>query len=390
MNLKDPYYERIIYKKNAVTDLSGILNNDFENKKVFFLSGKTPYKKFGTFVVNEINRAGAEFVFKFVDDNLNRNELEELIGEAKKCNVVVALGGGSVCDTAKYISKIAELKYIMIVTYPSTSAYFTPYAFVPNDSLCDIEACGYAHKILIDENFIIKSNDEGFESGKKYVLSFWEVVLNLEINNLLFEKKYSSCDLKLLLAKFKDNLPTMNSNKSEGKLLLMDILVDLGKILCDLDMSFWSGIFLSMLLKFSGAIKTTSFGSLTQTATKILFESYKKFFGLKKIDIYTFLDLESLANSLSYMKINVNMIKIKNIKNIRQNKQLFLKINAVKNQISCLIAKCYEEITFEGTKKENGLVDLSKCIMSFNILPYVYDCSCVTNLLSSSGLISWW
>lgn len=388
MNLKDPYYERIIYKKDAITELSGILNIDFESKKVLFLSGKTAYKKFGSIIVNEINRAGCEFVFKFIDNSINKNEIEELIEEAKKCNVIVALGGGSVCDSAKYIAKMSSLKYIMVVSYPTTSAYFTPYAFVQNESLCDFEACGYAHKILIDENIITKSNDDGLESGKKFVLSFWEVVLNLEINNLLFEKKYSSCDLKLLLAKFKDNLSMMNRNKSEGKLLLMDILVDLGKILCDLDMSFWSGIFLSMLLKFSGAIKTTSFGSLCQTSTKILFESYKKFFGLKRIDVYSFLDLESLANSLSYMRINVNMIKLKNIKNIRQNKQLFLKINAVKNQISCLITKCFEEMTCEGTKKEHGLVDLSKCIMSFNILPYVYDCSCITNILSSSGLIS--
>lgn len=388
MNLQDAYYERIIYKKNAVGELETILAGDFKGKKVFFLSGRTAYKKFGTFVVNEINRSGSEFIFKFVDDTVNRNEIEDLIIEAQKCKVIVALGGGSVCDIAKYIASKANLEYIMVVSYPTTCAYFTPYAFVINENLCDVEMCKYAHKILIDENFIIKSNDEGFESGKKFVLCFWEVVLNMEINNLLFEKKYSSANLKLVLAKLKDNLEYMNKNKAEGKLLLMDILVDLGKITCELDMSYWSGLFLSMLLKYSGAIKTTSFGSLCQTATKILFESYKKFFGLKKIDIYSFLDLESLANSLSYMRINVNTVKLKNIKNIRQNKQLFLKINAVKNQISCLITKCFEEMTCEGIKREHGLVDLSKCIMSFNILPYIYDCSCITNILSSSGLIS--
>ena len=339
-------------------------------------------------MVNEINRAGCEFVFKFVDDSVNKEELEDLILEAKKCKVVVALGGGTVCDVAKFISKSAGLNFIMVASYPTTCAYFTPYAFIQNKDVCDMETCGYAHKILIDENFITKSNDDGLESGKKFVLSFWEVVLNLEINNLLFEKKYSSTDLKLILAKFKDNLNYMNRNVSEGKLLLMDILIDLGKFVCEIDLSFWSGIYLGMLLKSSKAIQTNSFGSLCQTATKILFESYKKFFNLKKIDVYSFLDLESLATSLSCMKINVNMVKLKNIKNIRQNKQLFLKINAVKNQIACLIQKCYEEITILNTKKEHGFVDLSKCLMSFNILPYVYDCSCMTNILSSSGLIS--
>lgn len=389
MNLHDSYYERIIYKKGAVNDLSSILNENFKHKKVFFLSGKSAYQKFGTSVVNQLNRAGSEFIFKFIDSTTNKKNLEDLVGEILTCKVIVALGGGSVADSAKYLAKVAGLKYILIPTSPTTTAYFSDYAFLQGEFLSEEIKCEYSFKILIDENFISKSIKEQIHAGKQFLSCLWEIMLNIEINNLLFEKKQNAENLRLLIAKIKDNIEEIDSS-NDASLILMDLLIDAGFVLKDLDLSYQSSTQLAMLLKTSGAISVNSFGAICLTSTKMLFESYKKFFELKKIDVYSFLDLESLACNLTFLKVDAQIVKIQNIKSIRQNKQLFLKLNAVKNQILCLLDAYLQDINVLSIKKEKAKVDLTKCMMSFNILPYVYNCSPLTNILSSTGLITCW
>ena len=387
MNLHDSYYERIIYKKGAISELSAILDKNFKHKKVFFLSGKAAYQKFGSVVVNQLNRAGSEFVFKFVDNEYDKQQLDSLVGEALTCKVIVGLGGGTSADCAKYIAKQTGLKYILIASCPTTIAYFTPYSFLQNNLLYEEIKYEPAFKVIIDENFIIHASEDNILSGKQFLTCFWEVLLNMEINNLLFEKKQNTTDIKLHLAKITDHISQIDFS-GEGKLLLMDLLVDMGYVVKDLDLSSASSVQLAMLLKTSGAIKTKCFGVLCQTATKMLFESYKKFFSLKKIDIYSFLDLESLASNLTVFKVKAENIDLQTIKNIRQNKQMFLKLNAIKNQVLCLIVSYFQQIDALSVKKEQAKIDMPKCLMSFHILPYVYPCSPLTNILSSSGLIT--
>jgi hypothetical protein len=387
VNLKEEYFKRIVYKKDAISSLSTILNEYYKNKKVFFLSGKSAYQKFGTFVVNELNRAGCEFLFKFVDEDTQKKDLDIMATEVQNCKVVVALGAGTVCDCAKYLAKQASLEHILIASNPTTLSYFTPVAYIANNFLCDVIDCNYAFRVIIDEQFITKATEQSVLSGKQFLASFWEVVLNLEINALLFEKKQSATQLKLILAKLKDNL-TSRITPAEDKLLLMDMLVDAGYVLKDYGQNMCSTIALAMLFKTSGAVKVGSFGALCQTASKILLMNYKKFFMLKKIDVYTFLDIESLASTLNFLKVDAQSVQFDNIKKIRQNKALFLKLNAVKNQINSLIDISLEEMDIAPVKKEKAKVDLDKCAMSFHILPFVYDCSNLTNILYGSGLIS--
>lgn len=387
MNLLDPYYECIIYQKNAVENLAGIIKKHFFCKKVFFLSSKTAYKKFGTLIVNQLNRAGSEFVFKFVEKTDTKQDWDELVTEANNCGVLVALGAGSVADCAKYVSHMASLPFVLVPTLPTTTAYFSDYCFVQEGFLCHKVATHHAFKILIDENIITKAESNFVQSGLAFVQSFWEVVLNLEVHNLLFEKKQNTDEIKLVLAKCKDNHPAVLSGTPEGKLLLMDTLIDLGKVMSEIDLSFQTCLWLANLLCSTKAINGGNFGTVMQTAAQILLTSYNKFFSLKKIDVYSFLDVEALAKHLGALQISTSVVKLKTIKSIRQNQQLFLKINAVKHQISYLIGKYAQEI-LQTQQKQKAKVDIEKCFMSFHILPYVYDCCCMTNLLCSSGIIS--
>lgn len=383
MNIKDEYFSRIIYQKNALENLSGILKNDFQSKKVFFVSSKTAYQKFGTAVVNEFNRAGCEFIFKFFDGNEDKTQIEDMAKEGGNCKIVVSLGGGSVIDAGKFLAKTINAPHIVIVSNPTTTAAFSNFCFINDKNVVKKVDCEFAHKILIDEVIISKASKESVKGAKEFLLSFWEVYFNLQVSNLLFGDKKQTSGLSMVLAKLQDD--NFYSNENQG-LLVMDMLIDLGFYLKDINTCFQTALSLALMLKNSGAI-VAHFGKLCLVSTNMLLSSYKKFFSLKKLDTYSFLNFESLASSLKFLNIDAQNVTLNEVKSVRNNKQLFLKLNAVRNQVLALIEKCENQIENYQNQKITTFFDIKKCLSVFEVLPYVSACSPLTNVLSSTGLI---
>lgn len=383
MNIKDEYFSRIIYQKNAVENLSGILKADFQSKKVFFISSKTAYQKFGTAVANEFNRAGCEFIFKFFDGNEDKQQIEAAAKEGENCKIVVSLGGGSVIDTGKFLAKTLNAPHIVIVSNPTTTAAFSNFCFVNDKNVIKKIDCNYAHKILIDEVMILKASSQSVNGAKEFLLSFWEVYFNLQVSSLLFGEKKQISGLLMVLAKLQDN--NLYSNENQG-LLVMDMLIDLGFYLKDINTPYQTALSLALMLKNSGAI-VAHFGKLCLVSASMLLSSYKKFFSLKKLDTYSFLNFESLASSLKILNIDAQSVTFNEVKSVRNNKQLFLKLNAIRNQVLALIEKCENEIESNQNQKIKTFFDIKKCLSVFEVLPYVQNCSPLTNVLSSTGLI---
>ncbi len=384
MNINNEYFSRIIYQKNAIENLEVILKQAKTTKKVFFISSKTPYQMFGAFVVNQFNLANKEFVFELIDNKFDLKNAKKSAKQAKNCEFVVCLGGGGVIDFAKVVATLSGAKLITVVSSVANTAAFSKYAYLKNNTIAQQIECKLAEKILIDENFIIKCNKNLINSGVDFILSFSDLVFNLETSMLLFGQKHKINALKTILAKLHDTF--LQSNNFDP-LILMDMQIDLGYFLTDVGAQHKVAFFLALLLKSSCAINNASFGKLCLISAQILQACYEKYFSLKKVDTYNFLNLHAISAAVNNLNIQAQQLCFSNIKQIRVNKQLFLKINAVKNQVVFLIEKTKQKLQLTAQTKTKTFYDFNKCLCAFSVLPYVYDCCVLTNLLFSSGLI---
>lgn len=384
MNINDEYFARIIYQKGAIEKLSGLLEKENCYKKVFFIASKTPYQKFGALVVNQFNLAGREFVFELIDDNACLSQAIEASQKVQKSDFVVCLGGGTVADFAKVVAREIGANLISIPTSVSNSAHFSKQSYLNQASVIKTINCPWAYKIIVDEDFIKGARKENVDSGIEYILSFWELVFNYEIQNLLFFQKNDASFLKILLAKLND----LYIQKQEiDPLYLMDIMIDLGYFLKDVNPSYMTAFSLALLLKNSNSIKGASFGKLCLLSSQMLQASYEKYLSYKKLDINNFIDFGALSIALNNLNINPEMVSFSAIKNLRTNRQLFLKLNAVRHQVLGHIEKTKEKLCLTAGTKTKTFYDFKKCLSAFSVLPYVYDCLDLTNVLFSSGLI---
>ncbi len=378
----DDFCNRIIFKKNAINALCEIINEIPQKGKVFFLSSRSAYQKFGIFVVNQIVRAGKEFKSLSIHSVCDYNTIQKVLDMMKGCSVIVALGGGSICDLAKMVGKILNLKVILVVSAPSTSAYFSKYSLVSNHSLKKCYECDYASKIIIDENFIIAADETLVTNGIGFVLSFFEKVFSFEIDRLFFEKE-EKFEIISSLNKFKENLDNLKTQSADSKLVLTDILIDLGYFLKDVIPTTLTNLNFSFLLQNSKAIQAP-FGILCLISAKIILECYKNFLNQKKIEILNFLNLEKIHTNLKLFNINIRL----NARLIKvTNKQFFLKLFTIKekllNQINN-ISQEFQQFDF----KCRAVVDFEKCLKCLNVLPIITNCNILFSTIASMGFLN--
>lgn len=384
MNIKDEYFSRIIYQNGAVDKLASILEKENFFKKVLFIASKTPYQKFGALVVNQIGIAKRDFLFELVDENVSVEDAALTSKKIGKTDFVVCLGGGTVIDFGKVVAKQVGAELVAIPTSVSNTSAFSSVSYLKQNPITKPIYCSWPAKVLVDEIIIKSARAENVASGIEFVLSFWDLVFNYEIQSLLFFEKHDASFLKILLAKLED---LYLQNKNVDPLLVMDILIDLGYFLKDVNPQFTTAFSLALLLKNSGSIKGASFGRLCLVSSQILQASYEKYFSYKKLDIYNFIDFEALSGSLNRLNITAENVSFYSIKNLRTNRQLFLKLNAVKNQVAGHVEKTKHKLSLVSGSKTKTVLDITKCLSAFSVLPYVYSCLDLTNVLFSSGLI---
>lgn len=384
MNIKDEYFERIVYQKGAVEKLSSLLEDEKSYNKVMFISSKTSYQKFGAFVVNQISMAGREFVFELIDSTADFSQAIKTAEKNKKIDFVVSLGSGTVLDFGKIVANELNSKLILLPTTVTTTAGFSSGSYLSNGQVIKKIECPWAHKILVDEDFVKQERQNNVKTGVEYILSFWDLVFNYEIQNLLFFDKKDVSFLKSLLAKLND---LYVQSKEIDPLFVMDILVDLGYFLRQVEDKDKTAFCLALLLKNSNSIKNVSFGKLCLVASQMLQASYEKYFSFKKLDVNYFIDFTAISVALTELKIDPKTIDFSGVKKLRTNSQFFLKLYAVRQQVLSYIEKTKEKLSLTQGIKTKTFYDIKKCMQAFSVLPYVYDCMDFTNVLFSSGLI---
>lgn len=219
--------------KGSITHLKKILNN-FHPKNIFLVTGKASYGKSGAkSVLNGIlNNYNAVHFFDFyANPKIEDVEKGLKIFRENNCDFVIAVGGGSVIDTAKLVNIFAanpeepvdyienrkhiENKGAPLAAIPTTSgsgSEVTQFAVVNIGK----KKCALTHEFIIPDYAIIDSNFTmslpkyqsactGMDALGQAVESYWCV------NSTEESKKYAAEAIKLVM----DNLTEAVNTSSE-------------------------------------------------------------------------------------------------------------------------------------------------------------------------------
>lgn len=381
------FFDRLVYKKNAISLLQDIIINEFPTAKILFISSRQAYYKYGAFVINELEATKCAYATVIRSSIFDKIDVEKISKQYKDSDLIISLGGGNITDLARIVAKIVDAKHIVIASNPTTTAYFSKYSFVDFKNLKKCFKCDFPYKIIIDEMIISSASDYAISCGRNFVASFWEMYFTLETNRLLFNMPFDTSQLKMILSKFKDNIEYLYSNTQDSKLVLMDILVDLAFATRNFSLFESGNLSFAFLLEKSRAITECSFGDLCLIGQRIMFEHYNKFLLQKRLEVITMPDFELVARNLHSLKISAKEVKLLQVKRAYESKKIYQRLNMVKNQLLCLCGNVKEELS-ELKVKKNVVVDIDKCFTALNLISFLYDTPPLISIMASTGLMN--
>lgn len=374
-------YQNILYKKRAIESLAIIISQT-EAKKILFLASKTAYQSFGTLVTNQLALADCEFVLKLLPSQCTKQNVQDAILGARGCTLAIALGGASICDITKIVATTLDMPFVLIPSMPSNFGYFTLDAYLQQENVYKKMCTNQAYKILVDENIVTKADRKQVVNGQKLVLSLYEVLFSCQFDNLFYNDKKDLTNLKLQLSKFKDNYEYLQSDTDDSKLVLMDILIELAKATEDMDSI--------NVFDIAFCLKTKSnlpFGTLCLLASKILANLYKQTFEIKNIYKLSLPNFDVIDQNLSSLNINKKDVNFTPLKSMFDN-SIYKKINAIKNQCLALCENLESQLSNFCLPKDKSELHLDDVCKVMNIVPLIYNCSSLVNMIYGMGLLN--
>ncbi|MEQ7152347.1 iron-containing alcohol dehydrogenase family protein [Enterococcus gallinarum] len=155
-----PGPNRYITGEGVLFDLPEYLN-DFD--QVAVITGDQSFDVFKTYYPHPFDYP----VYRY-DGSSSYENAQELADKIKHADVLLAIGGGRVADTAKITAERMEAELIVIPTLVSNCASFTPVivAYYPDHTICKIDyAKKGAYMTIVDTRFLLATPVDYFIAG---------------------------------------------------------------------------------------------------------------------------------------------------------------------------------------------------------------------------------
>ncbi len=155
-----PGPNRYITGEGVLFDLPEYLN-DFD--QVAVITGDQSFDVFQTYYPHPFDYP----VYRY-DGSSSYENAQELADKIKHVDVLLAIGGGRVADTAKITAERMEAELIVIPTLVSNCAPFTPVivAYYPDHTICKIDyAKKGAYMTIVDTRFLLATPVDYFIAG---------------------------------------------------------------------------------------------------------------------------------------------------------------------------------------------------------------------------------
>lgn len=163
-----PGGNRYVSGTNVIKDLANYLE---PFKKVAIVTGEISYKIF-----NEYHKKALDFPVYRYDGSASYENAQEIADQIKEADVIVGIGGGRVCDTAKLTAEDLDCDVILVPTLISNCAPFTPITAVyyPNRTFrCMGFQTRAPYLTLVDWQFLLATPEEYFVAGIGDTLAKW-------------------------------------------------------------------------------------------------------------------------------------------------------------------------------------------------------------------------
>lgn len=395
MGFDDSYYKKIIYKKNAFDDLKMYIKLNFNNKNICFISSKSIPSEEVTKLLNALFY-GSENVFHFVvRNNFSIVELDRLKTKlsTNKYDLLIAFGGGKVCDSVKYFSSVFNIPFIMCPSTASSLAYFTNYCINPYDASAS-EILNYPKKVFIQESVIKSASCLGNINGLSFLHSLRSIYVEGIIN--ADEKLgYIYLGLEKLFLKLDNEQTNILLCNEDSNLVLMDLFIDFGFFLQMLGNQFY--LFAAYeAYETINKNKDEYAGKDMMLIAKLQMMLIKEYLCLNSFKIIEVPNFKNVSKIIKKYSKNV-----KNIKNCQyflnfMNKAYIKKLatsarDDVYQRVCVQIMKIKAFIKKVKTVYKHGIdVDADfDCVMkAISIAPYMYNCSYLVDLLAGSGVLN--
>ncbi|GAA3023193.1 iron-containing alcohol dehydrogenase family protein [Tetragenococcus solitarius] len=171
MNINDevrPGGNRYVSGVNVIKDLTNYLE---PFKKVAVVTGEISYQVFKDYYKKELPFS----VYRY-DGSASYENAQEIADQIGKADVIVGIGGGRVCDTAKLTAEVLDCDVILVPTLISNCAPFTPITAVyyPNRTFrCMGFQTRAPYLTLVDWQFLLATPEEYFVAGIGDTLAKW-------------------------------------------------------------------------------------------------------------------------------------------------------------------------------------------------------------------------
>ena len=155
-----PGPNRYITGEGVLFDLPEYLN-DFD--QVAVITGDQSFDVFKTYYPHPFDYP----VYRY-DGSSSYENAQELADKIKHTDVLLAIGGGRVADTAKITAERMGAELIVIPTLVSNCAPFTPVivAYYPDHTICKIDyAKKGAYMTIVDTRFLLATPVDYFIAG---------------------------------------------------------------------------------------------------------------------------------------------------------------------------------------------------------------------------------
>lgn len=391
----EPFYNNIIYQKNAIREFGNYLSQNFFKKRVLCVFSSQAKKDHLSQIVNKLNKAGCVFSTLTLDRTpfISRQMIAEIYSSKSRAyDLVVGIGGGACSDVTKLLAKKYFCQSVFVASSFSNMSMFNPFVVIENGEKVEFDYAFAHSKVFIDEGWVKNFDSKKFEQTEMFLCSLATMVDDLYFYKMIFGQNtpFDLEELKQTIIQMKNELAAIK-NEDEKNLKLQDYVIEISYILRDSQIEYLHLIKMANLLSRLLIKKHTqkSFGELCYISSLTMQKFYYEFYQIKHIQLfepYVPSDLQKLSS-----KFSMKRTSFKNVENeyyYHKNKLFFQKINAVKQNLAknSLVTKNnilnFENFMVESYLCGEDLYDL------FKALSLAYDSGMVVGLIKRTGLLN--
>ncbi len=186
-------FDDIKIEYNSLVNLKKWLNKNYQiYKNITLISDKNIANSIGNLFSNDLFLTFNEkiIISEAKDDIKIAYQIIENIKKNSQCDLIIAIGSGTINDLTKFVAKETFLPYIICPSATSMNGYLSANSSLTVDNHKKSIATKQAMAVFIDSNFIKNAPQELNKAGIADLLAFYSCYFDWLLSHLLFNTSF--------------------------------------------------------------------------------------------------------------------------------------------------------------------------------------------------------